>query len=178
MKWSSWRLCAGGLWLSWPSAETPDEQIHLFLFFLSQWWLKPSGKPDILALFTDTSEWWTIHGMFCFCVPQLLSPQFTSEQSCLHFRHICRSSMDGRFTSAVLGCQFITLWRPGPFSMLTGVCLPSLFAQEKKYFTPLTVPFLHNYTTSGWRALQDHQRATSMCPAFTDPGKASSCRAR
>lgn len=35
---------------------------------------------------------------------------------------------------------------------------------RKKSFMLLTGPFLHNYATSGWRGLQDHQRATSMCP--------------
>lgn len=38
--------------------------------------------------------------------------------------------------------------------------------------------FLSYIITSIRRALQDHQRAKSMCPGFTDPGTASSCRAR
>lgn len=82
MKWSRWRLCAGGRQLSWPSADAADEQIHLFLCIPTSLVFKPSGKLDILTLFTDTSEFWTIHGMFLlfFSTPELLYPQFTSEQ--------------------------------------------------------------------------------------------------
>lgn len=110
---------------------------------LSHWWLKPSGKLDIPTLFTDTSESWAIHGMFCFS-----APQFASEQSLLAFQTYLQIFHGRRihvrcFRSSVLGwiCdEFvmnfvktaeITLWRPGPGSMITGMCLPSVFAQEQ-----------------------------------------------
>lgn len=148
---------------------------------LSHWWLKPSGKLDIPTLFADTSESWTIHGMFCFS-----APQFASEQSLFAFQTYLqifhgRRIHVRRFRSSVLGlicenCGDNSLETRTWFHDYRNVSSFRLCSRTKS-FTLLTVAFLHNYTTSGWRGLQDHQRATSICPAFTDPGTASSCRA-
>lgn len=103
---------------------------------LSHWWLKPSGKLDILTLFTYIYEPWTIHGMFCFS-----APQFTSEQSLFAFQTYLQIFHGRQIHVHCLGRQFLDSFvktaeitpqtRPGPASMIIGVCLPPLLAEEK-----------------------------------------------
>lgn len=96
MKWSRWRLCAVG------AICTHTRWAHPSFLHLSHRWLKPSGKPDLLTLFSELSESWTINKMFCFPAPQVFSPQslfaFQTYLQIFHGRQICVC----RFRSSVL----------------------------------------------------------------------------
>lgn len=166
VKRGRWQLCAAG------TICTHTRWAHPSFLHLSHRWLKPSGKPDLLAQFSDPSESCTINITFCFPAPQVFSPQslfaFQTYLQIFQGRQIrvCwfRSSVLDSFLKTDNSLKTRTWFHDSrsvsSFSLLWCWQFLSIITPHQ-----------------AWRALQDHQHATDMCPAFSDLVTASSCRA-